>query len=151
MDIAVCDIVCKKEGVYHEFFNVFYPFVKEHFLKNYDKLMEFAQKIFEKNPIPYVLKTSLYLMNITLDYENLVNHFGGWNVAAFKLKSKIGWGDFCLGGEQLVKCPNCEKQMTKRTLRYNHKTCPGKKIDINEIPVKKIEKKLVETNISIPE
>jgi ubiquitin-protein ligase len=72
MDIAVCDIVCKKEGVYHEFFNVFYPFVKEHFLKNYDKLMEFAQKIFEKNPIPYVLKTSLYLMNITLDYEKLV-------------------------------------------------------------------------------
>ena len=53
--------------------------------------------------------------------------------------------------DELVKCPNCEKQMTKRTLRYNHKTCPGKKIDRNEIPVKKREKTVVETNISIPE
>ena len=48
-----------------------------------------------------------YIIPDKTDYENLVNHFGGWNVAAFKLKSKIGWGDFCLGGEQLVKCPNC--------------------------------------------
>ena len=53
--------------------------------------------------------------------------------------------------DELVKCPNCEKQMTKRTLRYNHKTCPGKKIDRNEIPVKKREKTVVEKNISIPE
>jgi ubiquitin-conjugating enzyme E2 Z len=73
LDIAVCDIVTKKEGVYNDFFNVFYPFVKEHFLKNYDKLLEISQKLFAENPSPQVLKTSLYLMNITLDYENLVN------------------------------------------------------------------------------
>jgi len=72
MDVAVCDIVCKKEGVYHDFFNVFYPFVKEHFLKNYDKLLEISQKMFAENPSPQLLKTSLYLMNITLDYEKLV-------------------------------------------------------------------------------
>ena len=51
--------------------------------------------------------------------------------------------------DELVKCPNCEKQMTKRTLRYNHKTCPGKKIDRNEIPVKRREtqqKEEVKTN-----
>ena len=41
--------------------------------------------------------------------------------------------------------------LTKRTLRYNHKTCPGKKIDRNGIPVKKREKTVVEKNISIPE
>ena len=73
MDIAVCDIVSKKEGIYHDFFNVFYPFVKEHFVKNYDKTLIFAQKLFVENPIPQTLKTSLYLMNITLDYEKLLH------------------------------------------------------------------------------
>ena len=48
-----------------------------------------------------------YIIPDETDYENLVNHFGGWNVAGFKLKSKIGWGDYCTGGEKLVKCPNC--------------------------------------------
>jgi ubiquitin-protein ligase len=72
IDIAVCDIVCKKEGVYHDFFNVFYPFVREHFLKNYDKLLEISRKMFAENSSPQLLKTSLYLMNITLDYEKLV-------------------------------------------------------------------------------
>ena len=42
--------------------------------------------------------------------------------------------------DDLVNCPKCEKQMTKRTLRYNHKTCPGMKIIRDEIPVKKREK-----------
>jgi ubiquitin-protein ligase len=73
MDVAVCDIVSKKEGIYHDFFNVFYPFVKEHFVKNYDKTLIFAQKLFAENPIPQTLKTSLYLMNITLDYEKLLH------------------------------------------------------------------------------
>ena len=73
MDLAVCDIVSKKEGIYHDFFNVFYPFVKEHFVKNYDKTLIFAQKLFVENPIPQTLKTSLYLMNITLDYEKLLH------------------------------------------------------------------------------
>ena len=72
MDVAVCDIVCKKEGVYHDFFNVFYPFVKEHFVKNYDKILGVTQKLFDGNPSPQLLKTSLYLMNVTIDYENLV-------------------------------------------------------------------------------
>lgn len=72
MDTAVCDIVCKKEGVYHDFFNVFYPFVKEHFVKNYDKLLKQSQKLLAENPSPQLLKTSLYLMNITIDYEILV-------------------------------------------------------------------------------
>ena len=71
--IILEDIVSKKEGIYHDFFNVFYPFVKEHFVKNYDKTLIFAQKLFVENPIPQTLKTSLYLMNITLDYEKLLH------------------------------------------------------------------------------
>ena len=55
--------------------------------------------------------------------------------------------------DDLVNCPKCEKQMTKRTLRYNHKTCPGMKVIRDEIPVKKREKPQVVNDkpIYIPE
>ncbi len=39
-----------------------------------------------------------------------------------------------------VKCETCEKDMTKRTLRYHHK-CPGQVVKREEIPVKKRVKK----------
>jgi hypothetical protein len=41
-----------------------------------------------------------------------------------------------------VKCDTCEKEMTKRTLRYHHK-CPGTVIKREELPVKKRVKKEV--------
>ena len=43
IDIAVCSIVEKKDGIYMPFFENFYPFVKENFIKNYDKLIEFSE------------------------------------------------------------------------------------------------------------
>ena len=73
IDIAVCDIICKKKGVYNDFFDGFFSFVKEHFLKNHDKLVESANKLFIVNPIPVTLKTSLYLMNVNIDYKDLIN------------------------------------------------------------------------------
>ena len=39
---------------------------------------------------------------------------------------------------ELVKCDKCNKEMTKRTLRYDHpKTCKGAPINRDEIPVQK--------------
>ena len=35
-----------------------------------------------------------------------------------------------------VQCDTCEKEMTKRTLRYHHK-CPGEVVKREEVPVKK--------------
>jgi ubiquitin-conjugating enzyme E2 Z len=72
IDIAVCDIVCKKEGVYQDFFDGFYSFVKEHFVKNYDKLLEQSKKLHLENKSPLLVKTQLYLMNIMINYEELV-------------------------------------------------------------------------------
>ena len=48
---------------------------------------------------------------------------------------------------ELVECPSCHKQMTKRTLRYDHhKICPGEKVDREQIPVqRRIKKEVVET------
>lgn len=58
---------------------------------------------------------------------------------------------------ELVKCQKCEKEMTKRTLRYDHeKTCPGEPVVREAIPVKRrapikkdVEKK-PEAIINIP-
>ena len=39
---------------------------------------------------------------------------------------------------ELVKCDKCNKEMTKRTLRYDHpKTCKGAPINREDIPVQK--------------
>ena len=43
---------------------------------------------------------------------------------------------------ELVKCEKCNKEMTKRTLRYDHdKTCKGAPIKREDIPVQKRAKK----------
>ena len=43
---------------------------------------------------------------------------------------------------ELVKCEKCSKEMTKRTLRYDHdKTCKGAPIKREDIPVQKRAKK----------
>ena len=44
LEIAVCNIIEKKTSIYMPFFENFYPFVKSNFLKNYYKLLEFAEK-----------------------------------------------------------------------------------------------------------
>jgi ubiquitin-conjugating enzyme E2 Z len=70
LSIAVCDIVAKKKGVYQPFFENFYPFVKENFNNNYDKLMEFAGKqLSEKFNEPKTLTTGFYSMHVTVDYK----------------------------------------------------------------------------------
>lgn len=73
--IAVCDIVNKKNGVYNDKFDIFYTYVKENFLKNYDNFLQFVDKkisseVFKEKPSLY---TSYYTMNVIIDYESLRN------------------------------------------------------------------------------
>lgn len=73
LDIAICDIVQKKTGVYVTFFENFYPFIKENFLKNYDKLLEFAEKKNEKfSATPKEFRTGFYSMRINVDYNKVI-------------------------------------------------------------------------------
>ena len=73
LQIAVCDIVMKKEGIYMPFFENFYSFVKENFNKNYSKLLEYAEKKYtEKYAEPQVLTTGYYSMNVKIDYEHII-------------------------------------------------------------------------------
>ena len=73
INIAVCDIIQKKNGVYMSFFENFYPFIKENFHKNYDKVIEFA----EKKNIEFELqskefRTGFYNLRVNIDYNKVI-------------------------------------------------------------------------------
>jgi hypothetical protein len=73
IDIAVCDIIRKKNGIFMPFFENFYPFIKENFLKNYDKLLEFAEnknKEFDLSLKEF--RTGFYNMKVNVDYNNII-------------------------------------------------------------------------------
>ena len=73
IDIAICDIIQKKQGVFMPFFENFYPFVKENFLKNYDKLLEITEKKnLAYNNTSKIVKTRFYLMNVEVNYNKVI-------------------------------------------------------------------------------
>jgi hypothetical protein len=73
IDIAICNIIEKKESVYMPFFENFYPFVKANFMKNYDKLLEFAEKKNRDfNSETKTFQTRFYSMNIHVNYNKLI-------------------------------------------------------------------------------
>lgn len=72
LDIAVCDILNKKEGVYLDFFGFFEPYIKENFIKNYDKMRCFALKKLETLKTPAPVKCCFYTMNIMVNYQEVI-------------------------------------------------------------------------------
>jgi len=74
INIAVCDIVTKKNGVYQPFFDNFYSFIKEKFNNNYNTLLDFANKqLTEKFSEPQVINTRFYSMNVVIDYKYIIS------------------------------------------------------------------------------
>jgi len=87
VNIAVCDIVSKKTGVYLPFFESFYPFIKENFNKNYEKLIQFAEykdkEISKKVNLlsgekiesggNILVNTGFYSMSIKINYLYIIN------------------------------------------------------------------------------
>jgi ubiquitin-conjugating enzyme E2 Z len=70
---AVCDILCRREGIYMPFFENFYPFVKENFVKNVDKLLEIASsKHQEMNSQEVNFKTGYYSMSVNVNYGQMI-------------------------------------------------------------------------------
>lgn len=73
IDIAICDIIEKKKSVYISFFENFYPFVKQNFINNYDKILDFAEKKnIEFNQEVKHFRTIFYTMNIHVDYNYII-------------------------------------------------------------------------------
>ena len=73
INVAVCYIVSKKYGYYQPFFEYFYTYVKENFIKNYDNLLEFCKSKLDTEFKENVnLKTQLYSMDICINYSELI-------------------------------------------------------------------------------
>jgi len=73
LSIAICDILLRKEGVYLPFFESFYPFIKENFIKNYDKLLEFAiKKNTALNSDEICYRTGFYGMRVNVNYNIVI-------------------------------------------------------------------------------
>jgi len=73
IDIAVCDIMNKKEGCVFPFFELFYHIVEERFQTNYDDLIKFIDKKIDENKdcLSCVLTGGFYKMNVNVDYTKL--------------------------------------------------------------------------------
>jgi ubiquitin-conjugating enzyme E2 Z len=72
-DIAICNIIQKKPDIFLPFFENFYPFVKENFLKNFDKLIEISNiKNTEYNMTNLIVRTRFYGMNIDINYNKMI-------------------------------------------------------------------------------
>ena len=72
INVAICNIINKKKGVYNDFFGNFDSFINENFIKNYDKIFSFCEKKnieFISKPI---ISTGFYNMRIKIDYEKVI-------------------------------------------------------------------------------
>jgi ubiquitin-protein ligase len=73
INIAVCDIVAKRPGVYLPFFEYFSPYIQENFLKHCDQLMSFVQlKLQQFGGDTGNMVTGYYCLNVTVDYRALI-------------------------------------------------------------------------------
>ena len=83
LDIAICSILQKKDGIFLPFFENFFPYVKENFLKNFDKLLEFAEKKnSEFNEEEKLFATRFYNMRISANYGAIIQQLKETRVIA---------------------------------------------------------------------
>lgn len=87
LNIAVCDIVNKREEIYLHFFEKFYPFIQETFLLNYDKLLEYAKNQKNKYNDKFIVNTSCYNMKLLIDYNYIINKLENCKVILEKNKN----------------------------------------------------------------
>lgn len=73
INVAVCDIVNKTPGIYLDFFDLFFPYIRETFFQHFDQWMEFVQSKCEIGPKePYMISTGYYEQNVVIDYPELM-------------------------------------------------------------------------------
>ena len=68
INFAICDIINRSTQKIPTHFDIFYPFMREHFLKNYDKLLEFVESNKDECGITTV---GLYSMRTYINYDAL--------------------------------------------------------------------------------
>ena len=71
INFAICDIIDISKNKIPTYFEIFYPFMKEQFIKNYDKILSFIEKKeFDDDYDPIEIVT-IYNMKTKIDYTAL--------------------------------------------------------------------------------
>ena len=75
--VAVCDMIEKRAPTYNPMFEIFYPAMKERFVKNYPKILEFILKRkSERNLLEtQYIETSMYALHVCVNYNKLHTKF----------------------------------------------------------------------------
>jgi len=68
INFAICDLINKSKNSIPEQFKVFYPFMKEHFYKNYDNILEFVES---KKDLVDIYLVQIYSMQTSVNYSKL--------------------------------------------------------------------------------
>jgi len=69
--IAICDIINRKQGIFMDFFEMFYPYIATNFIANHKKIIEFVEKKLVEFPEKQSITTSMYALNQSIDYKVL--------------------------------------------------------------------------------
>lgn len=68
INFAICDIINRSKQKIPSPFEIFYPFMKEMFFKNYDKILEFVESKKDEHSVQQV---SIYSMTTHINYVSL--------------------------------------------------------------------------------
>jgi len=73
IEYAICDMITLSKNKIATPFKMFYPIMKEHFIKNYDVILKFIEDKELLNLAPTNIAVNLYLMNTSINYSFLKN------------------------------------------------------------------------------
>jgi ubiquitin-conjugating enzyme E2 Z len=72
IDIAILKIINKRDGIYRPLFDKFYSVMKETFIKNSPDIIKYLETKINENETPEKVSTTMYSMNIMMDYKKLL-------------------------------------------------------------------------------
>jgi len=75
VDIAILDVLTEKCNKITNIIQLFKPHILKHFSDNYEVIKSFLEKKTEKDTTPKLIKTSIYNMNVLIDYPKLYKKF----------------------------------------------------------------------------
>ena len=71
IEIAIYNLLTKKEPYYMRFFDLFYDIMREHFIKNKTRIIEFIH-LKNKECSPYRIRVDIYSMYTYINYNDLL-------------------------------------------------------------------------------
>ena len=71
--VAICDLIEKKPTVFLPFFDLFFQYMKDNFIKNYDNILHFVEDKKNDPTNGRLVRTNMYALSHVIDYKLLHN------------------------------------------------------------------------------